>query len=347
MRDAILLGILLTAAVLAVFLTDRRAGLLAALSLPVTLSRRFGSMKLLGLTLNLMTLGGLAVAIGLVIDDAIVVVEAISAHREAGRAALRRRSRAGLSEVTAPVIGTTLTTVVVFVPLAFLEGIVGRFFAALAVTLSAAVLLSLLFALLVLPVLGTRLLSEAPPTAGERRRSFARASATATAGLLRRLVHHRWAAVAVGLALVVAGGLALSRAPTGLPSRVRRGGVRPRLLPAGRDVARRDRRRGAAKIGAVLSATPGVATWSRRTGAELGPITATQFNRGDVTVLLKPRGERTDVRGAPPGPAPAPRRRGPRGPRRVHPAHRGRPLGPLGRAPPDRDPDRRRQAGRP
>lgn len=99
-----------------------------------------------------MSLGGMAVAIGLVIDDAIVVVEAIALRFEVGLAPGDAVSE-GLAEITAPVIGTTLTTVVVFVPLAFISGLVGKFFAALAVTLAGAVLLSLGFALFVLPVL--------------------------------------------------------------------------------------------------------------------------------------------------------------------------------------------------
>ncbi len=302
-RDAILLGILLTASVLALFLKDHRAGLLAALSVPLTLAATFGVMKLAGESLNLMSLGGLAVAIGLVIDDAIVVVEAFAAHRERGDSP-RGAIAAALDDVGSPVVGTTLTTVVVFIPLAFLQGIVGRFFAALAVTLSAAVLLSLLFALLLLPVLGTRFLSDAPADSGRvavsragrrhrRRRTFGERLRTRYGWFLRGIVHHRMTAVAAGLALLAAGGLALSRTGTGfLPEFDEGAFVLDYFLPAGTSL--HDTDVVARKIGKVLSSTPGVATWSRRTGAELGPITATQFNRGDVTVLLKPRSERAD-----------------------------------------------------
>lgn len=289
-RDAILLGVLLTGSVLALFLSDRRAGLLAALSVPVTLIATFAVMKVTGQSLNLMSLGGLAVAIGLVIDDAIVVVEAVAARRERG-AGLRDALAEGLSDIASPVVGTTLTTVVVFVPLALLEGMVGRFFAALAVTLSAAVLLSLLFALLVLPILGLSVLSPSPPREGRRRRSAGAHLATRYALLLRRIVHRRWAAVVGGLALLAVGGLALSRTATGfLPEFDEGAFVLDYFLPAGTSLAETDAV--ARKIGDVLSATPEIATWSRRTGAELGPATATQLNRGDVTVLLKPRRDR-------------------------------------------------------
>lgn len=293
-RDAILAGILLTVAVLALFLKDRRAGLLAALSVPLTLSATFGVMKLAGESLNLMSLGGLAVAIGLVIDDAIVVVEAFAARQERG-ATTREAIASALRDVASPVVGTTLTTVVVFVPLAFLEGIVGRFFAALAVTLSAAVLLSLLFALLLLPVLGARFLSAAPAANVRRRgrRSFSERLRTRYGWFLRRVVRHRAAAVVAGIALLVVGGLALSGTGTGfLPEFDEGAFVLDYFLPAGASL--RDTDAAARRIGKVLSSTPGVAAWSRRTGAELGPVTATQFNRGDVTVLLKPRSERPD-----------------------------------------------------
>lgn len=293
-RDAILVGILLTVAVLALFLKDRRAGLLAALSVPFTLAATFGAMKLAGESLNLMSLGGLAVAIGLVIDDAIVVVEAFATHEERG-ASTREAIASALRDVASPVVGTTLTTVVVFVPLAFLEGIVGRFFAALAVTLSAAVLISLLFALLLLPVLGARFLSAAP--AGKARRggrgSLLGRLRTRYGWFLRGVVHHRAAAVVAGLGLLLVGGLSLSRTGTGfLPEFDEGAFVLDYFLPAGSSL--HDTDAAARKIGRVLSSTPGVAAWSRRTGAELGPITATQFNRGDVTVLLKPRRERPD-----------------------------------------------------
>ena len=135
MRDAILVGIVLCAAVIALFLRDVRAGLLAALA-GADHARDHAScaMRLAGQTLNLMSLGGMAVAIGLVVDDAIVMIEAIARQRDAGDDPPTGRRRAARGTSRAAVIGTTLTTVVVFVPLAFLQGVVGDFFRALAFT---------------------------------------------------------------------------------------------------------------------------------------------------------------------------------------------------------------------
>src|SRR5262249_35753532 len=150
-RDAILLGIGLCLAVIALFLRDLRGGLAAALAVPLTLGATFIPVHVLGQSLNLMSLGGLAVAIGLVIDDAIVVVEIIRRKLEEGRPAGAAAAE-GVRELMAALVGTTAATVVVFLPLAWLEGVVGRFFAALAATLAAAVALSLAVAVFVVPL---------------------------------------------------------------------------------------------------------------------------------------------------------------------------------------------------
>ena len=138
-RDAIALGIILCVLVLGLSLRDVRAGLLAAATVPVTLASTFVVMKVMHQTLNLMSLGGMAVAIGLVIDDAIVVVEAIARHHEHGVPPEEAAARGDTNDLAPAVLGTTITTVIVFLPLAFVSGLVGDFFSALAGTLSAAV----------------------------------------------------------------------------------------------------------------------------------------------------------------------------------------------------------------
>jgi CzcA family heavy metal efflux pump len=288
-RDAILIGILLTIGVLAFFLRDVRAGLLAALSVPVTLIVTFLAMQLAGQTLNLMSLGGMAVAIGLVIDDAIVVVEAITRRIEEGEAP-SLAVRGGLGEITAPVVGTTVTTVVVFVPLAFLSGLVGTFFAALALTLVSSVLISLFFAVFVLPLVAARLLRARRPARGRR----SGALGTRYAWTLRRVLH-RPAAAAAGVAvLVLLGALVFPRIPSGfLPEMDEGAFVLDYFLPAGTSLEATNA--AALRIESILGQIPGIANWSRRTGAELGPLTATQLNTGDIAVLLRPRGSRPDA----------------------------------------------------
>ena len=160
-RDAIVVGVVLCLLVLGVFLRDVRAGLVAALAVPATLAITFLLMRIFHQTLNLMSLGGMAVSIGLVVDDAIVVVEAIALRLEKGETP-EEAARNGTGELAAAVIGTTITTVIVFLPLAFLSGIVGEFFGALAITLASAVVISLLIALFVVPIAAAAIMRRRP-----------------------------------------------------------------------------------------------------------------------------------------------------------------------------------------
>ena len=157
--EAIIIGGLLAVFVLLAFLRDWRATFVAATTLPLTIVGTFFILHLAGGTINLMSMGGLAIAIGLVIDDAIVVVENIHRHLAAGETP-DAAAEHGTNELVGAVIGSTLTTVVVFVPLGLLQGMVGQFFAALSLTLSGAVLLSLVYALLFIPVPGGAASSE-------------------------------------------------------------------------------------------------------------------------------------------------------------------------------------------
>jgi CzcA family heavy metal efflux pump len=284
-RDAILIGIALCLVVIALFLRDLRGGIVAALAVPITLGMTFVPVYFLGQSLNLMSMGGLAVAIGLVIDDAIVVVEAIRRRLEGGDDAAVA-VRTAVRELMAALIGTTATTVVVLLPLAALEGLVGRFFAALAVTLTAAVLLSLLVAVTVVPLAAGRLMRA---RAGGQATSgwFGRAYHRAAAPMLRR----PWLGVAVAVALLAVGLVATRFLETDfLPTMDEGAFVLDYFLPAGTSLTDADAV--ARKIEGVLRSLPEVSTYSRRTGAELGPATATEVSRGDIMVRLKARGDR-------------------------------------------------------
>src|SRR3954467_337676 len=149
-RDAILIGGALAVIILLLFLRDWRLTLVAAITLPLAVLMTFDVMHLFGESINLMSMGGLAVAIGLVIDDAVVVVEGIHRRVQEGSAA---PVGGAITDLTAPVISSTLTTVVVFAPLGLLSGVVGQFFRALSLTLSAAVLASLVLALTLIPLM--------------------------------------------------------------------------------------------------------------------------------------------------------------------------------------------------
>ncbi len=283
-RDAILIGIALCVGVIALFLRDIRAGLAASLSVPLTLAATFLPIGSLGQSLNLMSLGGLAVAIGLVIDDAIVVVESIGRHVEDGIAP-STAARDGTRVLLAALVGTTATTVVVFFPLAWLEGVVGRFFSALAATLSTAVLISLVMALTVVPLAAARWIRPRPASRHPAR--LANGYERALHPFLRR----PWIGLLVALGLLGLGAVAAFEAPSGfLPTMDEGAFVLDYFLPAGTSLGETDAV--ARKIESILSATPEVRTYSRRTGAELGPVAATQVNRGDIMVRLQPRAQR-------------------------------------------------------
>src|SRR5437870_6975653 len=151
-RDAVLLGLLLSSIILVLFLRDWGTSLIAGLVIPSTLLITFIVLKLTGQSFNLMTLGGLAAAVGLVIDDAIVVLENIVLHRDAGQTRLQA-IRSALKELTIPLIGSTVTPVVVFLPLISTTGVTGSFFRALAVTMTVSLFTSLLLALSWTPTL--------------------------------------------------------------------------------------------------------------------------------------------------------------------------------------------------
>jgi CzcA family heavy metal efflux pump len=285
-RDAILLGIVLCAAVIALFLRSFRVGVQAALAVPITLALTFVCMKLGQQTLNLMSLGGMAVAIGLVVDDAIVIVEAISRARELGKDA-QTAAIEGTLELAPAVIGTTLTTVVVLVPLLFLHGVVGDFFRALAFTLTAAVALSLPVALGLIPLAAGGL---APPRVVQSR------APNRLVAVYERLSKKGRSKPGLALtflgASAVVGAFVLPRVERGFLPQVDEGAfVLDYFLPAGTSIETTEHF--ARALEAELRATPEVLTFSRRLGTELGPAAATELNRGDIMVRLRKARERS------------------------------------------------------
>jgi CzcA family heavy metal efflux pump len=290
-RDAILVGGVLAVVILLLFLRDFRLTLIAAVTLPLAVLITFVVMRLFGESINLMSMGGLAVAIGLVIDDAVVVVEGIHRRVQEGSAAPVSEA---VADLTAPVVSSTLTTVVVFAPLGLLSGVVGQFFRALSLTLSAAVLASLVLALTLIPMLakwGIRRSAQERHTSidgaqGVRRRLDGVYARTLEPMLARPIV-----ALAVALVLAVGGAALYFEVGSGfLPHADEGGFVVDYQTPAGTALEETDRQ--LRKVEEVLLKTPEVAAIQRRTGSELG-LFATQSNSGDVLVRLKARGERS------------------------------------------------------
>ena len=164
-KDAILFGLILSVAIIFIFLKDLGSTFVAIVVIPITVLVTVLAMYLLKMSFNLMTLGGIASAIGLVIDDAIVVVEAIHTKIATGMEKLPA-VHAAIGEIFLPLTGSTLTPVVVFIPLAFLDGVPGVFFRALAITMTVSLLMSLILAISLTPSLAV-IIIRMKPRAGD------------------------------------------------------------------------------------------------------------------------------------------------------------------------------------
>src|SRR5579884_654971 len=286
-RDAVLIGAALAVLVLLLFLGNLRATLVTAVIIPATVLITFLLMRLAGLTLNLMTLGALAVGIGLVIDDAIVVVENVFRHLSQGEDRLQAVQSAA-KEIAAPMISSTLTTVVVFLPLMLLAGVYGAFFTALAITLTISLMVSLALALLVSPSLCAAFL-RVRPNAREHGRLFERAIRLYER-LLGFTLRHGWAVPLVAAGILGVTVFLATRLETGLMPNMDEGAfVLDYWTPPGTSLAESDRL--LRQIEDLLKETPEVQSYSRRTGTELG-FFITEPNRGDFAVTLKPRRKR-------------------------------------------------------
>ncbi len=292
-RDAIFIGLILACIILFLFLRDWTSSLIAGLVIPVTIAVTILVLFAIGQSFNLMTLGGLAAAIGLVIDDAIVVVENIVMHRDAGE----RRSEAvrkALKEITTPLIGSTITPVVVFLPLVSVSGVTGSFFRALAVTMTAALLTSLMLALTWTPGLSIVLLAERK-SADERKeheqgRAMSRVLQIHKRGLDWALAKPWWVGGAC-LLLVVGTWAGYQALGSDLLPEMDEGGfILDYIMPAGSSLS--ETNRVLEHIERILRATPEVEITSRRTGLQMGFAAVTEANTGDFTVKLKAKRSR-------------------------------------------------------
>jgi len=288
--EAIIFGLVLSVLILYFFLKSWDTTLVATTVIPVTVLITLVSMQFTGLTFNLMTLGGIAAAIGLVIDDAIVVVEAIHTRLMEG---MSRRDAvvAGIGEIFRPLVGSTLTPVVVFIPLAFLQGITGVFFRALAMTMVVSLLTSLVLAVTLTPSLAAWLTR---PRTGS-----AAAPAELGGPVLRRVIElyehavrpalgHPWRTMGACALVLVAGMLIYGRLDSEfLPPMDEGGFVIDYFTPPGTSLQETDRQLLQAEE--ILRTVPELESYSRRTGARLA-LAIAEPNTGDF--LVKLRGDR-------------------------------------------------------
>jgi multidrug efflux pump subunit AcrB len=329
-RDAIFIGLVLACIILFLFLRDWSSSLVAGLVIPVTVAVTILFLWIIGESFNLMTLGGLAAAIGLVIDDAIVVVENIVVHRDQGQSR-SEAVRLALHEISTPLIFSTLTPVVVFLPLIATTGVTGSFFRALAITMTAALLTSLALAVTFTPALSLSLLRGHKPRAANKRSkpifpflsrgeevespevlapeiSIPSQQSEAHSGhedgpIMRRILatHARvltWALarplalLLACLVLIVGTYFAYNALGSDLLPEMDEGAfVLDYLTPAGTSLAETNRI--LTHVEQILHSTPEVEITSRRTGLQMGLAAVTEANSGDFTVRLKPNRDRS------------------------------------------------------
>ncbi len=285
LRDAILAGAFLAILVILVFLRNLRMTLVAAIVIPIAMTITVFVMNRFGQTLNLMSVGGLAVAVGLIIDDAIVVVENISrnfrAYPEMRKADVITIS---MGELAAPMAASTFTTVVVFVPLLLLTGVSGFFFRALALTLAASLIVSLCLALFVAPILAANLIPE--NTQHTEDTGFIARLLARYEPLLRWALSHRAAMYGGSVAVLIVTGLLLAKLPSDFLPHLDEGQFEIRYaMPVGTTLEASDT--AATTMERIALRDPAIESVGRFTGIDTNGFSPTQVRQGTIRLRLR------------------------------------------------------------
>ncbi|MEY2342752.1 efflux RND transporter permease subunit [Acidithiobacillus sp. IBUN Pt1247-S3] len=282
-RDAIIIGAILAALVLFAFLRNLRLTLIVAITLPSVLVASALVLYVLHQSFNIMTLGGMAAAVGLVVDDVVVMLEHLM------RRITEERENWSIlhlaQELSTPLAGSSAATLIIFIPLAFLSGVTGAFFQALAIAIAAALLISFLVAFLAVPVLAQLLLRQKDADKAEHQGALQAWLTARYCRLLARFLRKPlWLLLSVGL-LIVAAAWSYTQVGSGfLPPMDEGGFVLDYRAPPGTSLAETDRLLG--QVQQILAQTPEVAAYSRRTGLQLGGG-ITEANTGDFFIRLK------------------------------------------------------------
>jgi len=311
-RDAMIIGAVLAIIVLFAFLRHGRITAVSATAIPLTMAITVFVMSMIGQTFNLMTLGAMAIAVGLVIDDAVVITENIARHLSF-TPDRHLAIRDALQELILPVTTSTITTVVVFLPLGLLTGVVGQFFKALSITLTIAVIVSLFLAITLIPLLSEQFVRASDASVeqpGVKKSGILHHIGRGLDSLadiyersLVSVLRHVWIMIGGAVLLVILGVVAARFTGTGfLPEMDEGAFVLDYFTPGGTALSETDREVHIAEK--ILAQTPEISGTSRRTGAELG-LFATQQNVGDLVARLVPESKRSrsifevmdDVRG--------------------------------------------------
>ena len=284
-RDAILIGVALAAAVLLLFLRNIKITLIAVIVVPAVLSATVVILHILGMSFNIMTLGGMAAAVGLIIDDAIVMLEHIIRRLRASPVDHHGRVMAAALEFSKPLAGSSAATLVIFIPLAFLDGVTGAFFKALSLTMASSLLISFLLTWLAVPILADHLLrqKDADQEEGGKITLWLHEQ---YGSLLSRLLHRPLLILLILVPLLGMGWFAYNRTGSGFMPAMDEGGfVLDYRSEPGTSLTETDRL--LRQVETIIKSNPNVETYSRRTGTQLGGG-ITEANQGDFFIKLKP-----------------------------------------------------------
>ncbi len=298
-RDAVFVGMCLAAAVLLLFLRNGKITLIAIVTVPATLCATVLLLRVLNGSFNIMTLGGMAAAVGLIIDDAIVMVEHIIRRLRGHPGPHHGLVWSAAAEFSLPLVASSLSTIIIFAPLAFLSGVTGAFFKALSLTMAASLAISFLIAWLGVPVLADHFLTEKDANQKEGGPLTERVH-RGYEGLLRRLLARPILLVFAIVPLLLTAYLAYRNVGSGFMPVMDEGGfILDYRSEPGTSLSETDRL--LRQVEQILRATPEVQTYSRRTGLQLGGG-ITEADEGDFFVRLKSQRSRdieevmTDVR---------------------------------------------------
>jgi CzcA family heavy metal efflux pump len=282
-RDAILIGVVLAALILLLFLRNLKIMLIVVIAVPSVLAVTVFLLYVLHMSFNIMTLGGMAAAVGLIIDDTIVMVEEIVRRLKEGESEHRSKVLRVAFKFTRPLCGSSASTIIIFFPLAFLSGVTGAFFKALSLTVAGSLIVSFFVAWLVEPLIASRLLT--PDDYLENGR-LTRGIHRGYEAIMQRLLSHPRLVLIPVILLVFFGWLGYKKTGSGFMPRMDEGGfILDYWAPPGTSLTETDRL--LRQVEGILQATPAVETYSRRTGLQLGGG-VTEVNEGDFFVRLKP-----------------------------------------------------------
>ncbi len=283
-RDAILIGTGLAVLVLLAFLRNLKITLIAAIVVPTVLAATIVLLYALGMSFNIMTLGGMAAAVGLIIDDAIVMIEQIVRRLRGGAGHAHERVMAAALEFARPLAGSSASTIVIFLPLAFLTGVTGAFFKALSLTMAASLIISFLVSLLAVPLLADRFLDERDAEQEENGR-VTRWLHRRYEALMKRALTRPLLVMLLVLPLLGVGAYAFNRVGSGFMPAMDEGGfILDYRAQPGTSLTETDRL--LRQVETIIKADASVDTYSRRTGTQLGGG-LTESNEGDFFVRLK------------------------------------------------------------